>query len=97
MWVDEDFNSIEFTLTDTKELILAVEGEGKCIAIQDNRHSVSKFKQPSVYEFGKGVDSFFVDVTLVDEFYGAIITYTYKIEINPLKVHEIIRVPRAGF
>ena len=97
MWVDEDFNSIEFTLTDTKELILAVEGEGKCIAIQDNRHSVSKFKQPSVYEFGKGVDAFFVDVTLVDEFYGAIITYTYKIEINPLKVHEIIRVPRAGF
>jgi hypothetical protein len=33
-------------------------------------------------------------VTLVDEFYGAIITYTYKIEINPLKVHEIIRVPK---
>src|SRR5258708_22429111 len=97
MWVDEGFNSIEFTLTDTKELILAVEGEGKCIAIQDNRHSVSKFKQPSVYEFGKGVEEFYVDVTLVDEFCGAIITYTYKIEIKPLKVSEIIRVPRAGF
>jgi hypothetical protein len=96
MWVDEGFNSIEFTLTDTKELILAVEGEGKCIAIQDNRHGLSKFKQPSVYEFGKDVDAFFVDVTLVDEFYGAIITYTYKVEIEPLKVHEIIRVPRVG-
>ncbi len=97
MWLDEGFNSIEFTLTDTKELILAVEGESKCLAIQDNRHSVSKFKQPSVYEFGKDVDAFSVDVTLVDEFYGAIITYTYEVEINPLKVHEIIRVPRAGF
>jgi len=96
MWVDEGFNSIEFTLTDTKELILAVDGGGKCIAIQDNRHSVSKFKQPSVYEFGKDVDAFFVDVTLVDELYGVIITYTYKIEINPLKVHEIIRVPTVG-
>ncbi len=97
MWLDEGFNSIEFTLTDTKELILAVEAEGKCIAIQDNRHSVSKFKQPSLYQFGKDVDAFFVDVTLVDEFYGAIITYTYKIEINPLKVHEIIRVPAKGY
>jgi hypothetical protein len=97
MWIDEGFNSTEFTLTDTKELILAVAGEGKCIAIQDNRHSVSKFKEPSVYEFGKGVEEFFVDVTLVDEFYGAIITYTYKIEIKPLKVSEIIRVPLRGY
>jgi hypothetical protein len=92
MWLDEGFNSIEFTLTDTKELILAVEGEGKWAVFQDNRHSVSKFKGPSVYELA--ADEFFVDVTLVDEFYGAIITYTYKIEINPLKVSEIIRVPR---
>jgi hypothetical protein len=96
MWIDEGFNSIEFTLTDTKELILALEGGGKCIAIQDNRHSVNRFKQPSVYEFGKDVDAFFVDVTLVDEFYGAIITYTYKIEVKPLKVFEIIRVPHVG-
>jgi hypothetical protein len=93
MWIDEGFNSIEFTLTDTKELILAVEGDGKCIAIQDNRHSLTKFKQPSVHVFRKEVDAFFVDVTLVDEFYGAVITYTYKIETSPLRVHEIIRVP----
>lgn len=97
MWVDEGFNSVEFTLTDTKELILVVEGEGKTIALQDNRHSVNKFKQPSVYEFKKAVNEFFVDVTLVDEFYGAIITYTYKIELKPLKVSEIIVVPRAGY
>jgi len=97
MWLDENFNSVEFTLTDTKELILTVEGEGKCIAIQDNRHSASKFKQPSVYELNRAVDEFFVDVTLVDEFYGAIITYTYKIEIKPLKVSEILRVPAKAY
>jgi hypothetical protein len=67
---------------------LSLEGEGICVAIQDNRHSVTKSKQPLVYEFNKQVDAFFVDVTLVDEFYGAIITYTYKIETGPLRVHH---------
>jgi hypothetical protein len=35
-----------------------------------------------------------VGVTLVDANHGPVITYTYKIDVDPLRVHEIIRVPR---
>jgi hypothetical protein len=92
VWIEEDFNSVTFTLTDTKELILVWEANGKLLAIQDNRHSVSKFKEPSYYELAQ--DEFFINVTLVDEIYGTLITYTYKVESDPFKVSEIIRMPR---
>lgn len=89
-WLDEDFNSVTFTLTNTKELILALELEQTLVAIQDNRHSVSKRKEPSY--FALETDRFFVLATLVDEIYGPLITYTYEIRTKPLKVFEIIRV-----
>ncbi len=92
-WIDQDFNSATFTLTDTHELILVWKENGNFVAVQDNRHSISKFKEPSYYELAE--HEFFVNVTLVDEIYGSLITYTYKVETNPFKVSEIIRFPRA--
>ncbi|MGA8220560.1 MAG: hypothetical protein WB780_02825 [Candidatus Acidiferrales bacterium] len=89
-WLDEDFNSVGFTLTNTKELILAMELEQTLVAVQDNRHSVSKRKEPSY--FALEATKFFVLVTLVDEISGPLITYTYEIRTNPLTVAEIIRV-----
>jgi hypothetical protein len=94
-WIGEEFNSVTFALTDTKELILVMGANGKFVAIQDNRHGVSKFNEPSYYELEP--DTFFVDVTLVDEIYGSLITYTYEVETNPLKVSEIIRIPPASY
>jgi hypothetical protein len=95
-WIDEDFNSVEMTLTDTKELILLLQENGRCVAVQDNRRSVSQCNPPSFYEFVAGMDAFYVDVILVDDSYGAIISFTYAIETSPLTVHEIIRVPKVG-
>lgn len=95
MWIHEDFNSVEMTLTDTKELVLVVQGEGHCAAIQDNRHSVSKRSEPTVYVFDSDLHEFYVDVTLVDDHHGSLVTYTYKVETDPLRVHEIIRVPSS--
>lgn len=95
-WVDEEFNSAEMTLTDTKELILVLEDGGKFAAVQDNRHGVSKNAGLLVRALEPRGESFFVDVTLVDEYFGPIITYTYRIDANPLRVHEIIRVPRIS-
>jgi hypothetical protein len=96
-WLDEDFNFVEMTLTDTKELVIVLEANGKYLAVQDNRHSVMKENGllPRLVE--PHTDSFFVDVTLVDSKHGVLIVYTYKIEPNPLAVHEVIRVPRPNF
>jgi hypothetical protein len=50
-----------------------------------------KFNEPTTFQFGTTLDSIHVDVTLVDERFGALITYTYKIHTKPLVVEEIIR------
>ncbi len=96
-WIDEEFNFVEMTLADTKELILILHANEKCVAVQDNRHSVNKYNGLSYDELMPDDDAFFVDVTLVDSSHGALITYSYKIETDPLKVHEIILVPRTGY
>ena len=44
-WSDD--LTLEMTLTDTKELVLALHGNGRCVAVQDNRHSVSKSNPPT--------------------------------------------------
>jgi|GEM_PF-6210127 len=95
-WVDEEFNFVEMTLTDTKELVLVLQvpGDAQCVAVQDNRHSTAKYNGLAYQKLEPHADSFFIDVTLVDAKYGPVIAYTYKIEVDPLKVHEIIRVPR---
>jgi hypothetical protein len=60
----------------------------------DNRRSVEKYKPLSYQELNVGHDGIFIDVTLVGGNHGNLITYTYKVEPQPLKVYEIIRVPR---
>jgi len=95
-WLDEDFNFVEMTLTDTKELVIVLAGNGKYLAVQDNRHSVMKDNGLLPRVVQPYADAFFVDVTLVDSKYGVLIIYTYKVETNPLAVHEIICVPRIG-
>lgn len=94
-WLDEDFNFVEMTITDTKELVLALqaEGSGVCVAVQDNRHSTNKYNGLTYHNLDPNTESFYVDVTLIDGNHGPVITYTYKIDVDPLKVHEIIRVP----
>ena len=94
-WLEEDFNFVEMTLSDTKEVVLLLSVAGKYIAAQDNRRSADKYKPLSLHELKFGYDGIFIDVTLVSSDHGNLITYTYKIEPDPLKVHEIIRVPRA--
>ena len=95
-WLDEDFNSTEMTLTDTKELILLVKENETCVAVQDNRHSVSKRDSPSFHQFVASLSEFYVDVMLVHDKYGVLISYTYLLETNPLAVREIMRVPHLG-
>lgn len=94
-WLEEDFNFVEMTLSDTKELVLLLSAGGKYIAVQDNRRSVERYKPLSLQELKFGYDGIYIDVTLVDSNHGNLILYTYKVEPDPLKVHEIIRVPRA--
>ena len=63
------------------------------LAIQDNRHSRNKYKEFTPQELKPNTDSFFVDVSVIDSNQGFVTSYTYKIDLDPLKVHEIIRVP----
>jgi len=95
-WLDEDYNFVKMRITDTKEVVLAIQAEGNdtCLAVQDNRHSTTKYNGLVYHKLEPNADSFFVDVTLVDGNHGAVILYTYKIDVDPLKVHEIIRVPK---
>jgi hypothetical protein len=93
-WLEEDFNFVEMTLTDTKELVLLVVADDTYIAVQDNRRSRERYKPLSYQEVEVDGDGIFIDVTLVGDGHGNIITYTYKVRPQPLKVHEIIRVPR---
>jgi hypothetical protein len=92
MWLGETYNSAKINFTDTKEVVLLVQRDGcKCIAIQDNRHDLSKYNEPTIFEFPSALESVYVDVTLVDDRFGALITYTYEIHTKPLGVYEIIR------
>lgn len=95
-WLDEDYNFVKMRITDTKEVVLAIQAEGSdtCLAVQDNRHSTTKYNGLVYHKLEPNTDSFFVDVTLVDGNHGAVILYSYKIDVDPLKVHEIIRVPK---
>jgi hypothetical protein len=97
-WLDEEFNFVEMAITDTKELVLVMQahGGGVSVAVLDNRHSATKYNGLAYHRLELDVDSFFVDVTLVDGNHGPLVTYTYKIDTDPLAVHEIIRVPRGG-
>jgi hypothetical protein len=96
-WLDEDYNFVKLRITDTKELVLVIQPEGSndCLAVQDNRHSSAKYKGLAYYKLEPHDGSFYVDVTLVDGNYGPVVGNSYKIEAHPLKVHKIIRVPRA--
>jgi hypothetical protein len=96
-WLNEDYNSVEMGLPDTKEVILFLRNTGRCFAVQDNRHSVAKYGSPTIYEFSSTIETLFVDVLLVDDKYGTLITYTYEIKTDPLTVSEIILVPRVGY
>jgi hypothetical protein len=95
-WIDEDYNFVKMRITDTKELVLTIQpkGSGVCLAVQDNRHSPDKCNGVAYHKLEPHDGSFFVDVTLVDGKHGPVIGYTYQIDVDPLKVHEIIRVPR---
>ncbi len=95
-WLDEDYNFVRMRITDTRELVLAIQAEGSdvCLAVQDNRYSLDKYNGLAYHKLELHDGSFFVDVTLVDGNHGPVIVYTYKIDVDPLKVHEIIRVPR---
>ena len=92
-WLGEEFNFVEMTLTDTKELVLVLHAGGYFLAVQDNRHSRNKYKEFTPQKLEPNTDSFFVDVSVIDSSHGFVTSYTYKIDIDPLKVHEIIRVP----
>lgn len=94
-WLEERFNVVKMTLTDTRELILAIEYDGKCLAVQDNRHSVERHKDFAYPELPR--HPFYVDVTLTDRRFGNLISFTYEITPNPLRVAEIIRVPKRPF
>jgi hypothetical protein len=91
MWLNEDFNSVNMGIVDTKEVLLLVSKDGRCVALQDNRRSVARNDPTSVFEFSSTLESMLVDVTLVDEVHGPIITYTYELKTKPLAVAEIIR------
>jgi hypothetical protein len=91
MWLNEDFNSVNIGIADTKEVLLLASKDGTCVALQDNRRSVAQSDPASVFEFPSTLESMLVDVTLVDEVRGPIITYTYELKSNPLAVAEIIR------
>jgi hypothetical protein len=94
-WLDEEFNFVEMAITDTKELVLALQVEsGVCVAVQDNRHSTTKYNGLAYHKLEPNGDSFFVDVTLVDGNHGPVIAYSYKIDVDHLRVSEIIRVPK---
>jgi hypothetical protein len=93
VWLGEEFNSVEMDLTDTKEVVLVLHAGGEFVAVQDNRHSVSKYKEFTPHKLEPNADSFFVDVAVIDSNHGFVTSYTYKIDLDPLKVHEIIRVP----
>jgi hypothetical protein len=93
-WLGEEFNFVEMTLTDTNELVLVLHAAGEFVAVQDNRHSRNKYKEITPKKLEPNTDSFFVDVALIDSNHGFVTSYTYKIDIDPLKIHEIIRVPR---
>lgn len=93
-WLGEEFNFVEMTLTDTKELVLVMHAAGgRFLAVQDNRHSRNRYKEFTPQELKPNTDSFFVDVSVIDSNHGFVTSYTYKIDVDPLKVHEIIRVP----
>ena len=95
-WLDEEYNLVKMRITDTKELVLVMQAEGDvtCLAVQDNRHSASRYNGLAYHRLEPHDGSFFVDVTLVDGNHGPVVTYSYKVDVDPLKVHEIIRVPR---
>lgn len=93
MWLDEEFNSVPFALTDTRELIVIMEADGHVVAVQNNRHGVNKYNEPGYSEIAP--DKFFVRVTPVDEIYGALVTYSYEIGTKALTVSEIIWVADA--
>jgi hypothetical protein len=60
-------------------------------------HSLAlKYNGLAYHKLEPNTDPFYVDVTLVDGNHGPVITYTYKIDVNPLKVHEIIPVPKVS-
>ena len=85
-WLGEEFNFVEMTLTDTKELVLVLYSEGHYLAVQDNRHSRNKYKEFTPQKLEPNTDSFFVDVAVIDSNHGFVTSYTYKIDIDPLKV-----------
>jgi hypothetical protein len=95
-WLEEEFNFVEMGITDTKELVLVLQQAGNrdCIAVQDNRHSTTRYNGLALHKLDPNADPFLVDVTLVDGNHGPIVSFSYKIEVEPLKVHEVIRVPR---
>jgi hypothetical protein len=78
-------------IADTKEVLLLVSKDGVWVALQDNRKSVARRDPASIFEFPRDLESVYVDVTLVDEVFGPIITYAYELKNNPLGVFEIIR------
>ena len=90
LWIDENLNSARFDTGDTKELMLVMGEGGQFVAVQDNRHESNNLGAPSYWELEP--DTFFIDVTLADEVYGALATYTYKVIKEPLKITRIIRV-----
>jgi hypothetical protein len=92
-WLEEKFNCVEIDLTDTKELVLVLHAGSEFVAVQDNRHSRHKYKEFMPQKLEPNADSFFVDVALIDSNHGFVTSYTYKVDIDPLKIHEIIRVP----
>ncbi len=92
MWLGEDYNSVSLNLTDTRELVLTISFGGKCVAVRDNRHSVSKHDEPSYFEIPEELKSFLVDVALLDEQLGQLDSFTFEITTNPLGVHPIILV-----
>jgi hypothetical protein len=94
-WVTEDFNFVSMGLRDTKELILAVKADPeRLVVIQDNRHGVGRIF-PSLLKELRG-KTFYADVCLVEEDTGAMSSYSFRLDCDPLKAIPLISVPRTG-
>ena len=91
MRLHEDFNFVNVGIADTKEVLLLLQTNGVCVALQDNRRSVARNDPASAFQFPSDLESMYVDVTLVDEVCDPIITYTYELKTKPLAVAEVIR------
>jgi hypothetical protein len=87
-WLEEEYNAAIMNLPDTKEVVLALHGEGDIAVVQDNRFGLHNNRGFHLVPIPEGYDQIYASLDVVDEKFGRLSYDCFRIGRAPFQIER---------